>query len=394
MATTNFLGTPSDFSRLGTVKTAIETGWARIPTYYYDVTQHTFPLTPAQFAGAFGATIKVFNLDQDSASPGRQTNAATGSGINEPFLALGVGVVAIGNGLGFSTTGALYPNSSIINSGDVKNDDLKKANAAPCFDGSIAYSDTESGRNAVIWYGSSTWDFIENFFQAYRLQVLAARRWLLVDEALFDVGMTPTPPEFVGASQSNVPTMPFIREVNAVLQATNVDKTFIPQNTAGEGPVPGETAGVTFGHPRIIGLANRLYCFNQPILMLPGMTFDTKFVGVENDKVFKPSMYRDSVFDPSAGTPSSLITDDLVVCGTVSAAYSTVYTIPGGTVSIGLVFKGYALHPSAVVDYVQNYLSPGSAQLSMMSGNPYLAGLAGQGVRGGNLAGLVTQNGE
>lgn len=381
MATTNFLGTPADFSRLGSAKTAIETGWARIPTYYYDVSQHTFPLTKAQFDQSFGATIKVFNLDQDSASPGRQTNAATGSGINEPFLALGVGVVAIGNGIGFSSTGELVDSDAIVGNGG----------QVPAFNGAVAFGADETARNAALWYGASTWDFLENFFQAYRLQVLAARRWLLVDEALFDIGMTPTPPEFVGASNSNIPTMPFIREVNEVLARNGSGKQFLPQNVAGEGPVPAETAGVTYGSPRIVGLANRLYCFNQPILMLPGMTFDTKFVGVENDRVYKPSMFRDSVLDLSAIGPSPLVTDDTI---DGNFGYSTTFTVPGGTLSLGLVFKGYSLHPSAVVDYVQNYLSPGSAQLSMMAGNPYLAGLAGQGVRGGNLAGLVNQAGE
>lgn len=363
---TNFLGMPGDFSRIGSLG-ELNMSWAKIPTYYYDVQQHHFPLTENAFSTSFDGTIKVFN--EEAATPGHQTNAATGSGVNEAFLAYGVGVVAIGEGLAFTQTGALVPNTE---------------GETPCFDGCPTDRTTTP---ATLWWGGAVWDFIENFFQAYRLVVVINNRWLIVDESLFDVGMSPTPPEFVGASSSTVPAMPFIQETNEQPAMLAASKAFIPQNSAsGSTCVPPPTAGVTYGHPRIIGLANRLYCFNQPIPYLPGMRFDLSFIPVENDAYFMDAMRRDSVIDLTKSQPYSGFTENL-------DCPSSVINVPGGKVSIGLVLKGAALHPRVIPEYIDS-LPQGSPWLKAIENNMFLAGIAQQMLASniplkGNLAGLV-----
>lgn len=371
MAKVNFLGLPHDVARAGSLEQLAGIGWAKIPTYYYDVHQSHFPLTEQEFQG-FNGILKVF--DEEADTLGHQTNAATGSGVNEPFLAYGIGVVAIGEGLSFTSTGALVPE------GDTR--------PVPCFDGCAVDGGAVNNTQATLWWGGAVWDFIENFFQAYRLQMIVNNRWQVLDESLFDVGMSPTPPEFVGASSSTVPAMPFIQDTNRIMQDKNMGSQFIPQNNASaEVCVPPPTSGVTYGHPRIIGLSNRIFCFNQPIPFIPGMRFDTKFVPVEGGGYFRDAMRRSSVFDPTKNTPSTVFTLPSEECNVPG-----VVNIPGGKVSIGLVLKGVALHPRVVVDYVNSYL-PTDSFLKLLAGNSYLFGLAQQmaasGVLKGNLAGIV-----
>lgn len=349
--------TPHDFNKIGSLQAFKETPWAKIPTYYYDVTQHQFPLTPAEFDANFNGEIRLFSLE-DSV-PGHQTNAAVGSSVNEPFIATGVGVVAIGENKSFTLPGQLV-DSPVTDCPPI----------GPCAD----------GQNAALYWGGSTWQFIANFFQAYRLNVLINRRFLVVDESLFDVGMVPVPPEFVGASSSLVPGMPYVREVNDVMSAKGILKTFLPQNVAGGSLCVGApTAGVTYGHPRIIGLSNRIFNFSYPLLFLPGMSWDAKFTPVENDVAFLPAMRRNSVLDASAGIP---------VPASGMSAPCGAWTVDGGTVSIGLVFKGCALQPAACVQFLTDFVPAGSGYESMFIGNPYISSLMSNPILRANLAGV------
>lgn len=360
-------GMPSDFGKLGRIDIALDSSWAKIPTYYYDVRQHRFPLTPQEFSDNFdGGQISVF--DTDTPEDGRQTNATTAAGVHEPFLAMGVGVVAIGQGEAFT-----YP---------LEVADRGAPGCAPAAPGCVS-GDTTT-RQGALWWGSSTWHFIEALFQAFRLQIAVNRRFLVVDESLFDVGMVPTPPEFVGASSSLLPAMPFIRATNDVLKSKSTGKVMLPQNIAGSSCVAAPTASATFGHPRIIGLGNRMFCFQNPLPILPGMRFDTKLVGVPGGSAFTEAMRRASVFDyESATTPDSDYTEE--VCGT--ELFSSAFTIPGGVVSLGLVFKGFALAPAACLDYVANYTLSGSRMVDLLAGNSYLTGLLVN-AKHANLAGI------
>ena len=345
---------PRQFASLGQIGQLANTGWSKIPTYYYDVTQQHFPLTSDEFDNGFGGTVQVFNEQQNT--PGRQSNAETGSGVNEPFLALGVGVVAIAENFSFTLPGALA--------------DINRSASPSCIpqiDGCEG-DEANTSRNATLYWGGPGWNFINAFFQRFRLQMAVNRRFLLVDESLFDVGMVPTPSEFVGASSSLIPGMPYVRWVNDVLaDKTELSgKVFLPQDIAGTVCVGAPTAAVTYGHPRIIGLSNRIYCFNQPIPIMPGMRFDVNFVPVLNDNSFLPAMRRESVLDPANPTkPDAAYTTD-TICST--GITGSAYNVPGGTISIGLVFKGYALQPRACVEYVTEYMVAGSALASMVMG--------------------------
>lgn len=363
-----FNAEPSDFNRLGNVGIAMDASWAKIPTYYYDVKQHSFPLTTAEFDAEFdGDQISIF--DTDTPSDGRQTNATTAAGVNEPFLAMGVGIVAIGQGEAFTQP--------------VEVADRPAAGSCTPYAAGCVSGDTTT-RQGALWWGSSTWHFIEALFQAYRLQISVNRRFLVVDESLFDVGMVPTPPEFVGASSSLLPSMPFIRATNDILKSKSTGKVMLPQNIAGTSCVAAPTAAATFGHPRIIGLGNRMFCFQNPIPILPGMRFDTKFVGVEGGSAFTKAMRRASVFNyETPETPDADLTE--VVCNTT--LFSSSFTIPGGVVSLGLVFKGYALQPQACLDYVANYTLSGARMRDVIAGNSYLTGLLVN-AKHQNLAGL------
>jgi hypothetical protein len=352
------------FASLGQIDQLAKTGWSKIPTYYYDVTQRHFPLTNVEFNTGFGGTVPIFNETQNQ--PGRQSNAETGSGVNEPFLALGVGVVAIAENFSFTLPGALA---------DI--DRSASPSCIPQIDGCEG-DEANTSRNATLYWGGPGWNFINAFFQRYRLQMMVNKRFQLVDEALFDVGMVPTPSEFVGASSSLIPGMPYVRWVNDVLadKTSLAGKVFLPQDIAGTVCVGAPTAAVTYGHPRIIGLSNRMYCFNQPIPIMPGMRFDVNFTPVENDNSFLEAMRRESVLDPANPTnPDAAYTTD-TICST--GITGSAYNVPGGTVSIGLVFKGYALQPSACVQYVTEYMIAGSALSSMVYGASaaYLSGLA------------------
>lgn len=363
-----FSAEPQDFNKLGNVGLAMEASWAKIPTYYYDVRQHKFPLTPDEFNTEFGGgQINLF--DSDESAEGHQTNATNAAGVNEPFLAMGVGIVAIGQGEAFTLPLTVH-------------DRPAPGSCTPGESGCVSGSTTT--RQGSLWWGSSTWHFLEALFQAYRLQISVNRRFLVVDESLFDIGMVPTPPEFVGAGDSLLPAMPFVRATNDVLKAKSTGKVMIPNNFAGSSCVGATTVDATFGHPRIIGLGNRMFCFQNPIPILPGMRFDTKLVGVDGGSAFTDAMRRGSVFDyENPTTPDADLTED--VCN--STLFSSSFTVPGGVVSLGLVFKGYALQPQACLDYVANYTLSGAKMRDVVAGNPYLTGLLVN-AKHANLAGL------
>lgn len=363
-----------DFAAIGNVGALKDTSWAKIPSYYTDVSQVQFPMLDADFDLRFGSKVLLFNEIQSS--PGRQTNAETGSGVNEPFLALGVGVVAIAEGMAFTLPGAL---ATVDRTGG--------ETYIPQVDGCAADNSDPNLDNASLYWGGPGWNFINNFFQRYRLEMLVNRRFQIVDESLFDVGMVPTPAEFFGASDSLIPGMPYVRTVNDVMASKSINKSFLPQNIAGTVCVGAPTAGVTYGHPRITGLANRIYCFNQPIPILPGMRFDVSFQPVENDISFLNGMRREAVLNPTTPTRPDGVYEADTICNTNMSGAA--YTVPGGTISLGLVFKGFALQPKACVEYVSDYMVSGSAMASMVYGSSaaYLGNLLQQpGIREGAVA--------
>lgn len=351
---TQLKSNPLEFQRFeGMVGQAQQTPLAKLRTYYYHVQQFQLPLTPSEFDVNFNATIPLFVQDV-AQCPGTQTNATFAAGTNEPFVVLGVGVVAIGKGFGFALPGRM----------------VTKGSAGECVP-VVEGCPSGTARDAVLDYGGSGWRFIEAFFNAYRLKVAVWRRYLVLDESLFDVGMIPDAPEFVGAGHALISAMPYIREVNDILTTKLCSFRFLPQNHAGTECLGAPTAEVIYGHNSIRGVGNHIFCLNQPIVYLPGMRFDVAFTRVENDCCFLPEMKRSAVLDCATPTlPDAGFNDTF--CS--SSGFPSVFTVPGGCVSLGVVLTGYALTPAACLDYMIN-LVPGSVQAQMIAGTPYVADL-------------------
>lgn len=365
---------PQEIGRVGDLNACRQMGWARIPTYYYDFSTHSLPFVDeTEFNTRFGPNIHVFQSDQPATN--QQTNAAVGSGVNTIFLACAVGVVAIGEGESFAIHGATVP-------APAAGATVAQPTVAGELDGCGEYCGVvrgvqpETSGKATLWWGGPTWRFIEKFFQAYRLQVKIQRRYLIVDESLLDVGMTPLPPEFIGASDSRIPTAPFIRQVNDTLREKEATFRFLSANSGLESLaascgssdscyLPPPLAGVTYGHPRIIGLANRIYPLCQPILFLPGMRFDVLFESVRG--ACESALRATSI--------ASALSPDLGYSGTaLGSGTGETLNVPGGCISLGVVMKGIELQPQAAVQYFGEMLTPGATLTQMYND---LAGVQG-----------------
>jgi hypothetical protein len=367
----NLSVTSNQMSRIGVGQLdAVMNGkvpWVKIPTYYYDYRHLCLPLTTDECEAFFDdGEIPIF---MTSTTPNRFTNAAIGSGVNETFLALGAGVIAIGEGQSFTIHGAAVAKPSSSQTAPA----ITGLSLCENYCGAVDLSESEAGAShATFWWGGPTWRVIEKFFQSYRLVIRVIRRFEIVNESLFDVGMTPTPPEFVGASDSFIPTMPFIRATNDIIQARDEDPdnvVFMPPNKILGQFSPTQTtesiclappiAPVTWGHPRIIGLANRMYCFGTPILFLPGMTFDVVFQ--QAAEVCHPDICEVATIQRQ--TPDSHFTTG--VSGITNCGES--FTFPGGSIDLGVVFKGFALWPSAAVKYISSYIMAGSTAAQVVN---------------------------
>lgn len=365
-----------DFGRIGDIdelrqKLGEPGGVSELPTYYYDYRRLCLPLTADEVSSEFGKNIKLFETNE-SAQNNRQTNAETGAGVNEGFLACGAGVLAFGEGFSFSTYGVHVSTDAIGTSvpslstvPDVEKD---------CYCGAVnLLTATAPNAMASLWWGGPTWMFIEKFFQAYRLQININRRFQILDESLLDLGMTPVPPKFIGASDSTIQPMPFIRATNDILAAKGETVRFLPPNkltgvippnttegnelgTLTETPISPPLVGVTYGHPWIAGASNKLYCFNNPILFVPGMRFDISFVNIEDASVYEALTNNITIgcLQPVAGVDGAVTGE-----GGLGDNAATTCVVPGGCVSLGTVFKGVGLQSQTCIQYLLGHYSGG-----------------------------------
>jgi hypothetical protein len=355
----NLVADAKDFGSLGDYGDLAKIPDGEIPTYYYDFLRTNLPMTDAEYEAAFAPTVSLFS--ERAADANRQTNTATGTSVNEPFVACGIGVLAMGEGEAFSVPGVSLVTPAGGFPAGTETPAVPTREYLGCFYcGSASFTASPgTGQHAVLWWGAPTWRFIEKFFQAYRLQLAIARRFLLVDESLFDVGMSPVPPEFIGASESLYPTMPFIRAVNGVMQDKGILQAFLPPNvfvttslTQNDSSLPAPIVPVTYGHPRICGLANRVYNFRQPIVFLPGMRFTIDFVQVVAESTF-PEL-RNTVTANCLTLAENLT--QFVDINDVPTSTGSTCTIPGGQISLGVVLKGLALQPQACAQYLTNFV--------------------------------------
>jgi hypothetical protein len=368
---------PGDFQSLSSIKglgqMLGQANQYKIPTYYYDYTCFDLPLTDDEFDAEFMSTRNVFDCGPGTeVNCGRQTNALCGSGVGAPFVATGICIIAIGEGRSFAIHGATVPAPTTVGSAQPELQTIAMTtpgnyqgvvdiNASPAGSGAL---------NATLWWGGPTHLFIEKYFQAFRLNVLMNRRFLFVDEALQDVGMCPNAPTFEGASSSQISTQPFIRSVNDVLASKGQNRRFLPANTGPSGTAPDclppPIAGVTYGHNQIQHLANKLYCFPQPLLFLPGMRFDIQFVPIEDAACFQA--LRSAVTFNCQGLDENFGAGVNNVTATASCGTSC--TVPGGRICLGVILKGYELWPSACIEYMQQYVAAGSVTAAMVAGVP------------------------
>ncbi len=311
----------------------------------YDIEQFQLPLTRAEFNAKFPGQKQVFVLNPDEDCPGRQTNLARGATVETPFLMMGFGILATGEGQGFALPGVM------------KNNPASGTPATPCVTGCTSESDEH---NAVLAWGYPTWNIIEKFFQAYRVSMFIGRHFQLFEEAAHVMGLVGATMEFIGAGETLISAMPFVRDTNDVLVAKDCGKQFIPQNAlAGSECAPAPTAEALWGSMHTRGISNRCYPLPFPILWLPGMTIDVRFVQVEGDCCFKPAMERDAVLDCAAPTLPSALYADTLDCGVGNAG---VFTVPGGCFTLGAVLAGYDITPAACVEYIAAITSvPGTA---------------------------------
>jgi hypothetical protein len=350
--------------------------------FYHYAMQVQLPMTDAEFDTLFVKSMRLFLANvQQQTCPGIQTNVDIGAGFNEPFLLLGVGVLAMGEDLSFCQEGTLIS--------DATNEAIIAGSVAPVTTGCapVPANPDFAETPAKIWYGGPTWRLINKFFQLKRF-VLRVGRCEIINESLFELGMLYTPPQFLGAGDSCVPTMPFIRETNDTLNAKTLGSKFVPANTtvnAEGGSVScAPNAPVTYGHPVIHNLANRIFCLPQPLLITPYTRVDIEFQTVDNDCCLIPAARAAAQLrceTPVEDWP--LLTD--------AGGPAQVCTVPGGCMTLGIILKGYVCLPQAVADYLMNYLTCGSAYETLYRDSSYMAGVINKfGLAGrDNLKGLV-----
>lgn len=330
--------------------------WLKIPTYYYDFKEMQLPLDPEECSSFFDETISIFGFDP----PRKTTNAATGLRINEAFLALGVGIIASGESESFTLGGVSIdpPAAGTATTG-------MQASAAGLTDPWLGgvnpagdFVQPAGFQQATMWWGGPTWKIIEQFIQNYRLRLLLNSRFEVVNESLFDLGIVWTFSNTTGASNSRIATKPYIRAMNEVMDEKGINNLFLPASFTVEDNtkvcLPAPNAPVTYGHPNVLGLANRLYSFAQPILFVPGLRFQMDFVQASPQPL--PQICDLATVNAGSYAPS-LSTE---ITGDALASCSTGVMIPGGTVRLGLVLKGFALQPSAALHYLNAYMWRGS----------------------------------
>jgi hypothetical protein len=336
--------------------------WIKIPTYYYDYKQVQLPLTPDECSSFFDSTIPIFVNEPVN----EFTNAAVGLRLNEAFLAVGVGVIAVGEPESFTLSGLAMDTLA-----DGSATPLLQALAVGLTDPFLGAVDTAPGDLPVgvtgvpgtFNWGGPTWKIIDKFIRNYRLQIVLNNRFEVTNESVFDLGMVWTFPANVGTSSSRIAAKPYIQGVNQVLSGKNIGTTFLPANIVIENDLPfclpPPNPQVSYGHPDVMGVvANRIYSFPQPLLLVPGLRFQMDFIQAHPDT--EPTICDLATVNAGSYAPELTGVID-AACGLGGT------TIPGGSIHLGLVLKGFALQPSAALHYLQSYLWKGSVIAEALS---------------------------
>jgi hypothetical protein len=324
----------------------------------------SLPLTQTDFDALFPCNMNVFAQTQ----PDVVTNIADDATIDCQFLLTGVGLMVTLPSRSYTMPGIMVP------SGD-------GTTPTPCNTGCTT---SASQTNAALAYGYPARMAMEAFLASRRVQMYLCRRFQVFDEAARDMGLVTTLAEFIGASDSLYSVMPDVAKTNDVLTARGCTKQFIPQNaisgTSGSECLGAPLAGVTYGSTRMLGVGQKFYRLNTPVLYTQGMKLDFRFICEDGSDCFQDEMQRSLVIDCDNPTkPSSTFTSTLA-CGVGSAG---VFTVPGGCFQFGLVLAGYDIAPACVLEYY-NGLDPNSPVAAALRETP--------GGVGANIMSILAQN--
>lgn len=295
----------------------------------------SLPLTQADFDDLFPCNKSVFANTQ----PSVLTNVADDATIDCSFLCTGVGLLVSLPSKSYTVPGIMVPIP----------DPADATTPTPCNSGCTTAANQ---RNAALAFGYSARMLIEAFMASTRVQMYLCRRFQVFDEAARDMGLVTTLAEFQGAGSSLIDPMPDIAKVNDTLAARGCTMQFIPQNAVdganGSECLGAPTAAVSYGSTRMLGVAQKFYRLNTPVLYTQGMKLDFRFTCEEGGECYRDEMQANSVIDCTTPTKPSALFAETLACGVGSAA---VYHVPGGCFSIGLVLAGYDITDAAVLQY-------------------------------------------
>lgn len=292
----------------------------------------SLPLGQADFDELFPCNKSVFAQTQS----GVITNIADDATIDCSFLLTGVGILVTVPSKNYTLPGIMVPKGTGVED-------------TPCNPGCT----TSSGQyNAALAYGYPARVAVENFMAGYRVQMYLCRRFQVFDEAARDMGLVTTLAEFQGTGSSLISAMPDVAKTNDTLIARGCNLQFLPQNAVsgatGSECFGAPTANVAWGATRMLGVMQKFYRLNSPVLYTQGMKLDFRFICEEGDTCFHDEMQRNLVIDWDNPTKPSSTFAAALACGVGSSA---VFTVPGGCFSIGLVLAGYDITDSAVMQY-------------------------------------------
>lgn len=376
-AVERIMSTPKDlrvFQSLQQVKEANQQKLLRVNLF--DIQDREFPLTPAEFTADNQPLQKVFSLDTNAS--GRRTNLSLGATVDTPTLICGIGILAVTEGYGLAVPGIMVDTPSALED-------------TPCSDGCA----NAGQENAVLEWGQGGWDYVEKFFTLNRVQMYVCRHYQIFDEWARDLGLAAVTNEFIGAGHCLKSIMPLVREVNDVMTAKAIGKQFIPQNVVSNGDGGSEcigapTAEVLWGAQRTPGVANRIFPLPFPLLIVPGMPLQINFLQ-DGDDCSLEAMRRDSVLDEAAGAikPSAAFNDALAC----DVGNSSVWTVNGGCMSLGMVLASYDVSPVLAMEYLSKMAELGNPAVDGIYRNTnvasYLGGLlANPTVRNQQLGGV------
>jgi hypothetical protein len=376
--------TPVEFNRLGQASALDRVSAMKVSSIIYEFRGIDFPMTNAEFDANCGV-VRLFGCGPDNfgTSSGVTgpliTNADCGSGINIPFVALGICLCVIPDGETFGLPGAFVSPSVMAGTGTPTGDPRCPPIAAPAlrkfdFCGAqcdevdfVGFNVRNPGANALpahLTHGWVSGRYWQKFETTMQLQFIINRRIIAIEEGL-DVLCVHCPPTTAQgfAGDIRVAPQPIIRFANDVLNCKGFPFKFMPGNTIVD---PGTGESFTAG-PGMPGLgvgssdfgcmgAQRFFPFPCPILFCPGYRIDVQLV---------PQIACDALIAMREYAVANVLQ-------TSAEGGLAVGTLPVGQLWWGLCLFGYELWPTTVLDFINCYVPPYSMQAQMLQGTPYV----------------------